>query len=99
MANLNNSGQTAQALLDAQAAKWTALERAVALAGLPASVCGEFMWMCEQAGAHQYKNRATRNYCHLRGTESRGDCEMALAHARSMGEKWADRPKMSWEWV
>ena len=78
--------------------KWGALIRAVDLAGLPNETCAEFMWMCEQpAGVHQYKHRGARNYAHLRGTEDREDCERAIAHARSMAEKWPDRPRMAWE--
>ena len=80
--------------------KWAALERAVESAGLPKATCGEFIWMCEHpAGVHQYKHHDTRNYAHLNGTEERGDCQRAITHARSMGEKWVDRPKMAWEWV
>lgn len=79
-------------------ARWAALERAVELAGLPTATCAEFMWMAEQpGGVHQYKHRDTRNYAMLRGTEDVNDCRMALNHARSMEERWPDRPRMSWE--
>lgn len=45
---------------------WAPLIRAVLLAGLSQSVCGEFMWMCEEPkGLNQYKHRDTRRYANL----------------------------------
>lgn len=58
---------------------WAPLERAVLAAGLPVSVCGEFMWMCEDPqDCHQYKHRDTRGYVRLTVTTS------ALACARDL---------------
>jgi hypothetical protein len=45
---------------------WKPLERAVTAAGLPLSVCGDFMWICEPApGIQSYKHRDSRRYCRL----------------------------------
>ena len=64
---------------------WTPLERAVKIAGLPASTCGEFMWMGEWTeGEHSYKHIVTRKYARLRidtpPTEAAGAVHSAIAH-------------------
>jgi hypothetical protein len=77
---------------------WSPLERAISLAELPEETIGFFMWMGPQpGGAQAYKHCDTRNYAYLRGTEDADECRGALAHACSMIDKWAQRPKMSWE--
>lgn len=82
----------------AEKARWAALERAVEMAGLPKATCAEFMWMGgDSNGTQRYKHRDTRNYAVLRGTEDVTDCGLALNHARSVEERWGDRPKLSWE--
>ncbi len=64
---------------------WKPLERAVSLAGMPAETVGEFMWMCENPkGNHQYKNRDTRHYVHLRGNETATACVKGLASAMAI---------------
>jgi hypothetical protein len=79
---------------------FAALVRAIEQAGLPPATVDEFMWMTESPkGVHQYKHRDTRNYAFLRGAESPEDCILALNHARSMTEKWPDRPRLAWELV
>lgn len=79
------------------AERWVALERAVRLAGLPKATCADFMYMGEVRGVYQYKHCDTRNYAMLRGDDSADDCVKALSHARSMSQKWPDRPRMTWE--
>lgn len=74
-------------------ANWNALLHALCLAELDPGSVNDFMWMGEESpGVHMYKNRDTRNYAHLTGTETRDEALKALAHAYSVTEKWKDRP-------
>lgn len=76
-----------------RSANWNALLHALCLAELDLDSINDFMWMGEKTpGVHMYKNRDTRNYAHLTGTETRDEALTALAHAYSVTEKWKDRP-------
>lgn len=71
---------------------WQPLERAIQLAGRPASDLDEFMWMCESpAGFHQYKQSHTRNYAFLRGDSSPEECITQLRTAFCMECTWVRR--------
>ena len=64
---------------------WAPIERAVKIAGLPARICGEFMWMGEWTeGEHAYKHIVTRQYAHLRidtpAVEAAQAVHLAIGH-------------------
>lgn len=81
-----------------QYVNWTPLLYALGLAELDPAAVNDFMWMGESpAGVQQYKNRDTRNYAHLTGTETRDEALAALNHAYNGNEKWANQPRRTTE--
>ena len=67
---------------NSQEPSWDLLEHAVEQAGLPLSVCAEFMWMGEWiAGEHSYKHRDTRKYVRL--TKSTCAPQLLVREARN----------------
>lgn len=64
---------------------WPLLENAVRGAGLPVSLCGEFMWMGEwREGEHQYKHRSTRLYVKLTAETTQSDASTQILKAAAV---------------